>query len=165
MAHFKELVILFSKISLQHHWFFKSDGLLNSKLFSTNFRCNIFSSTNTMEFVTPIFQSLFEDTTIATNFLKSHICSTFCIEIHTWFATFNKKELRNFKVRLTHSILQGIDHGKWKVFSSINAMKLVTQNYLFRKSNSSQEIPPPKKIFFWKSSYTEEPHALEKYMF
>ena len=58
-----------------------------------------------MEFVRAIFQNLFEDTTITTNFLKSHICSTSCIEIHALFAIFNNKELRNFNVRPTHSIL------------------------------------------------------------
>ena len=62
-----------------------------------------------MEFVRPFFQSLFEDITITTNFLKSHICSTSCIDIHTLFAIFNNKELKNFKVRSTHSILKGID--------------------------------------------------------
>ena len=65
-----------------------------------------------MKFVRPIFQSLFEDTTITTNFLKSHICSTSSYtEIHTLFAIFNNKELRNFEVRPTHSILKGIDDG------------------------------------------------------
>ena len=63
-----------------------------------------------MEFVKPIFQSLFEDTTITTNFLKSHICST-SIEIDKLFAIFIKKELRNFKARPTPIILKGIDHG------------------------------------------------------
>ena len=58
-----------------------------------------------MEFVRAIFQNLFEDTTITTNFLKSHISSTSCIEIHALFAIFNNKELRNFNVRATHSIL------------------------------------------------------------
>ena len=62
-----------------------------------------------MEFVRPIFQGLFEDTKITTKFLKSHIFSTSCIEIHILFAIFNKKELKNFKVRPTHSILKGID--------------------------------------------------------
>ena len=81
-----------------------------------------------MEFVRRIFQSLFEDTTINTNFLKSCICNTICIETHKLFALFNNKELRNFKVRRTHSILEGIDAGCWKVFSGTNAMKLVAQN-------------------------------------
>ena len=107
-AHFQELVILFSKISLSHHWPFKSDGLFK---FLTNFRCNIFWPTNTTEFLRPIFQSLFVDTTVTINFLKSHIFSTSCIEIHTLFAIFNNKELRNFKVRQTYSILKGIDDG------------------------------------------------------
>ena len=61
-----------------------------------------------MEFVRPIFQSLFEDTAITTNFLKSHVCNTFCTEIDTLFATFNNKHLGNF--RPTHSILKGIDN-------------------------------------------------------
>ena len=54
-----------------------------------------------MEFVRAIFQNFFEDTTITINFLKSHICSTSCIEIHALFAIFNNKELRNFNVRAT----------------------------------------------------------------
>ena len=98
-AHFQELVMLLSKISLPHYWPFKSDGLFSSQLFLTNFCCNVFWSTNTMEFVRPIFQSLFEDTTVIIKFLKSHICSTSCIEIHTLFANSNNEELRNFKVR------------------------------------------------------------------
>ena len=64
-----------------------------------------------MKFFRPIFQTLFEDTTVITNFLKSQICSTFCIEIHTLFTIFNNKELRNFKVRPTQRILKGIDDG------------------------------------------------------
>ena len=62
-----------------------------------------------MEFVRPIFQGLFEDTKIITKFLKSYIFSTYCIEIHILLAIFNKKELKNFKVRPTHSILKGVD--------------------------------------------------------
>ena len=73
--------------------------------------CNIFWSTDAMEFVWPIFQTLFADTTITNNFLKSHICSTSYIAIDTLFAIFNNKELRNFKVRPTNSILKGIDDG------------------------------------------------------
>ena len=96
-AHFQELVIPLSKISFPHHWPFESDGSFNSLLSLTNFRCNIFWSTNTMEFVTPIFESLFEDTTITTNFLKSYICSTSCIEIHTLFVIFNNKESTKFQ--------------------------------------------------------------------
>ena len=79
-----------------------------------------------MEFVRPIFQSLFEDTTITTNFLKSHIFNTSGIEIHTLFAIFNSKELRNFKVRPTHSKLKGMDDDSWKAFSGINATNLAT---------------------------------------
>ena len=62
-----------------------------------------------MEFVRFIFQGLLEDTIVTTNFLKSHICSTSCIEIHILLAIFNNKELRNFRVRTTHSILKAID--------------------------------------------------------
>ena len=64
-----------------------------------------------MEFVRLIFQGSFEDATITTNFLKSHICSTACIEIHTLFAIFNNKELKNFEVTSTHCIFKGIDDG------------------------------------------------------
>lgn len=46
-----------------------------------------------MEFVSLIFQSLFEDIAITTNFLKSYIYSKFCIEINTFFATFKNEEL------------------------------------------------------------------------
>ena len=62
-----------------------------------------------MEFVRSIFQILFEDTTITTNTLKSCISSPSIIEIHTLFAIFNNKELRNFKGRPTHSILKGME--------------------------------------------------------
>ena len=64
-----------------------------------------------MEFVRPIFQSLFEDTTIINNLLKSHICSTLCNEIHTLFPVFINKKLRNFKVRPTDNIPKAIDDG------------------------------------------------------
>ena len=74
-----------------------------------------------------IFQRLFEDTKITTRFPKRHIFNT--IEINTLFAIFSNKELGNFKVRPNHTILKGMDAGLWKVFSSLNAMKLVTQNY------------------------------------
>ena len=53
---------------------------------------------------------------------------TYEIEIHTLSSIFNDKELKNFKVRPTPSILNEMDDGWWKVFSGINAMKLVTQN-------------------------------------
>ena len=43
-------------------------------------------------------------------FLKSHICNTSCIKIHTLFAISNNKELWNFKVRQIYSVL-GIDDG------------------------------------------------------
>ena len=64
-----------------------------------------------MEFVWPMLQSLFEDTEITTTFVKSHICSISCIEINTFFALLNNKELRDFKVRPSHSILKVIDDG------------------------------------------------------
>ena len=64
-----------------------------------------------MEFASTIFWSLFEDTTIPTKFLKSHICNTPCIEINTLFAIFNNKELGNFKVRPNHSTPKGVDAG------------------------------------------------------
>ena len=59
-----------------------------------------------MEFVRPIFQSFFEDTTVTTNFLESNICNTFCVGINTLFATFNQEELRNFG---GYSILKKMD--------------------------------------------------------
>ena len=78
-----------------------------------------------MEFVKPTFQSLFEDTTVTTNFLKNHVCSTFCIEIHILlyyyinsyihilFAIFNNQELRNFKDQLTEYLKEWMmDNGK-----------------------------------------------------
>ena len=66
-----------------------------------------------MKFVGIIFQGLFEDTTVTTSFLKSHICNISFIEFHM-FAKFNNKELRNFKVRPNHSILKAriMVHGK-----------------------------------------------------
>ena len=74
-----------------------------------------------------IFRRLFEDTKITTTFPKRHICIT--IEINTLFAIFRNKELRNCKVRRNHTILKEMDAVLWKVFSRLNAMKLVTQNY------------------------------------
>ena len=64
-----------------------------------------------MEFARPIFQSLFEDITITTNFLKSYIYSKWCIEINTLFATLKNKELWNFRVRPTYGLLKGKDDG------------------------------------------------------
>ena len=81
------------------------------------------------EFVRAIFRRLFEDTTITTNFLKIHICKTSFIEINTLLAIFNNKGLVNFKNRPNHSILKGMNAVQWNVFSSINAMQLVMQNY------------------------------------
>ena len=44
----------------------------------------------------------------------------------------------------THTILKGMDAGSWKIFSSINATKLVTQT--IRKCDFFQEITAPKKV-------------------
>ena len=44
-------------------------------------------------------KALFEDNTITTNFLKSHVYNTFRIENNTLLATFNNKELGNVKIR------------------------------------------------------------------
>ena len=79
--------------------------------FLTNSYCNIFWTTSATEFVRTIFRGLFEDTTITTNFLKSHICNTSCIKINAFFAILNNKGLENFKVRPNHSILKGMDAG------------------------------------------------------
>ena len=68
-------------------------------------------TTSATEFVRTIFRGLFEDTTITTNFLKSHICNTSCIKINAFFAILNNKGLENFKVRPNHSILKGMDAG------------------------------------------------------
>ena len=103
--------ILTSKFSLPHPWPFKSEGLFTFSLFLTNFHCNIFWTTSAEEFVKTIFLSLFEDTTITTNFPKSHICNTSYIEINTLFAIFNNKGLRNFKIRPNHCILKRMDAG------------------------------------------------------
>ena len=46
-----------------------------------------------MEFVRSIFQSLFEDTTITTNFLKYKVFNTSCIEINKLLPTYNNTEL------------------------------------------------------------------------
>ena len=62
-----------------------------------------------MDFVRPDDTTI-EDTTVTINFLKSHIGSTSCNEVHILFAIFNNKELSNFKVRPTHSILKGIGY-------------------------------------------------------
>ena len=63
------------------------------------------------EFVKTIFRSLFEDTTITTNFLKSHICNASYIEINNNITIFNNKGLGNCKARPNHSILQRVDAG------------------------------------------------------
>ena len=88
---------LLSKISLPHSWPFKSDGPFNFQLFLISSHCNIFWTTGATEFVKNIFWDCFEDTTVTTNFLKSNICNTSCIEINKLYAIFNNKELGNFK--------------------------------------------------------------------
>ena len=62
-----------------------------------------------MEFVRTIFRSLFEGTTIPTNFLKSQICKTPYVEINRLFAIFNNKEVENFKIRPNHSMPKGMN--------------------------------------------------------
>ena len=62
-----------------------------------------------MEFVRTIFWSLFDDTPIIPNFLKTHISNTSFIEINALFATYNNKRFGNFKVRPNYSILKGMD--------------------------------------------------------
>ena len=72
-----------------------------------------------MKFVRPIFESLSKDTTITTSFLrnpsikeleklKSHIFNIYRIEIYAMSATFNNKDLWNFKVGPTSSIFKGM---------------------------------------------------------
>ena len=64
-----------------------------------------------MKFVRTIFQFFFEDITITTNFRKSHIRNTSCIEITALFAIFKNKELGNLKVRPNHTIHKGMNAG------------------------------------------------------
>ena len=56
-----------------------------------------FHAVNTMKIVRTIFRSLFEDSTISTKFLKSHICNTFCIEIITLLGILTIKDWRILK--------------------------------------------------------------------
>ena len=56
-----------------------------------------------------IFWGLFEDTKNTTRFPNRYICNT--IEINMLFAIFKNKGLRNFKVRLNHTILKGMNAG------------------------------------------------------
>ena len=53
----------------------------------------------------------FRSTTVTNIFLKSDICNTLYNEINTLCVTFNDKELEYFKVRPTHSILNGMENG------------------------------------------------------
>ena len=77
-----------------------------------------------MEFVRAIFQSLFKDTTITTNFLESYICNTSCVEINTFSTIFNCEEMRNFKVRSTHSVLKAS-----KYFNAVLTLKPPTMEF------------------------------------
>ena len=63
------------------------------------------------EFVRSMFQSLFEDTTVTPNFLKIRICDKSCIKTDILFAIFNNKEFGNFKIRLSHGVLEGMNDG------------------------------------------------------
>ena len=72
-----------------------------------------------MKFAKPIFQSLFEDTAITTNFLKNHICNTCVIENRALLAVFNEKELRNS--RSGHSILKGME-GRTTCFEKVHVL-------------------------------------------
>ena len=90
--------VLLSKMLLPHHWRFSSAELFNFQLLLKNCHCNMFWTTNPMEWVGPISKILLENTTIITSFLKNHICDISCIEINILFVIFNNKELKYFKV-------------------------------------------------------------------
>ena len=108
--------------------------------------CNFFkevpnATSFELQVLQTIFRRLFEDTKITTKFLKRHICNLFCIEINMLFAIFNNKEKGSFKIRPNHTRLKKMNAVSWKVFSSINAMNVVTQNYpkkwLFSRNSCS----------------------------
>ena len=60
------------------------------------------------------------------------------------FAIFDNKNWEISKSDLTILYLNGIDTSLLNVFSSLNFMKLVTQNY--QKKGLCHEIPAPKKV-------------------
>ena len=137
-------------VALSHRWPFKSDELFNFKLFLANCYCNIFWTTNAINlFSKPClkYHNYYEP---SKNF------NTSCIEINTLFAIFNNKKMGNFRDGPTQSILQGIDHGQWKVFPSISATKLVTQTSISEKVTvlkkylllEKQEVPASNKNMF-----------------
>ena len=76
------------------------------------------------------------------------------------FATVNNKGLGNFKVKLNHSILKGMDVSQWKVFSSINAM----QNYATGYAELSGKVTVLQKYLLLKNSYSEKVAVLKKYL-
>ena len=99
------------------------------------------------------YKTLFEDTTITTNFLKSYICNTSCIEIST----------------LLFSIIN--DWGIWRSDQTIVCIKewmLVNGKslcYETGKELSEKEITVLKKVFLLKSSNSEDVSASKKYMY
>ena len=86
-------------------------------------------------------------------------------EINTLFAIFINKRFGNFNVRPNHTVLKEMDAGYWKVFSSMNDMKLVTQyyqkkvslfkEYLLLKSSSFAKVAVRKKHLLRKSTNSE----------
>ena len=61
-----------------------------------------------------IFGRLFEDSKITTRFLKDSFSNN--IDINKLFAIFNNKEMGNFKVRPSHTMLKEMGAGLWKFF-------------------------------------------------
>ena len=109
-----------SKISLSHPRPFKSDGLAQS--------LTTFNKFSLQHLVNHKRHRLFlEGCLKIPKLLPSSQKDT--IEINTLFAIFSNKQLENFKVRPNHTMLKEMDAGLWKVFSNLNTMKLVTQNY------------------------------------
>ena len=106
---------------------------------------------------------LVEDIKISTKFPKRNICNISCIKINTFFVIFDNKYWGISKSD------QNILYLKERMLvmeslSSINAMKLATQNHqkkvvLFRKYLSL------KKFSFWKSSCFEDIPAWKNYIF
>ena len=120
-----------------------------------------------MEFFSPIFPNLFEDTTITCNFLKNHFCNASYIEINTFFATHSNKELGNFIFTPIYSILQEMDDGmdsffKYEQMYTTNISEKVT---VFEKYLLLKKVLLLKKLLCGRSACFEKVYVLNNHLF
>ena len=130
---------------------------------------NTFLLQHPMKFIRFTFEILFKNTTITTNFLKSHIFNTCSIELRTLFAIFNKK---NWGISNSDQARNG-----WWLMESLSRYKcnevgytelvfqkrwLFSWNTCSYKRFSSEKVAVWKKYLLRKSTCFEELLILKK---